>query len=135
MKPIAEYSEVDYQICCYTDKTWWYANIYDKMLERGEITLEFTPDYKLPKTFRGGHQFPSKPGFYVGVPVDELDVRVEYSTIVIKYNIAHDTLICTCCHDYDSVYLEPRLVEAIAQLHDQLGFNSFMQMIMIMPFD
>ena len=98
MKLIAEYSEVDYQICCYTNKTWWDANIYDKMHERGEITLEFTPDYKLPKKqFAGGHQFPSKAGFYVGIPIDELDVKAEYPTLVIKYNISHDTLNCSCC--------------------------------------
>ena len=86
MKLIAEYSEVDYQICCYTNKTWWDANIYDKMLERGEITLEFTPDYQLSKKqFGGGHQFPSKPRFYVGIPIDELDVKGEYPTLVRKY--------------------------------------------------
>ena len=114
MKLIAEYSEVDYQICCYTNKTWWDANIYDKMLERGEITLEFTPDYKLPKKqFGGGHQFPSKAGFYVGVPIDELDVKGEYPTLVIKHNLSHDTLNCKCCRDNDGAYLEPRLMNAI----------------------
>jgi DNA polymerase elongation subunit (family B) len=123
MKLIAEYSEVDYQICCYTNKTWWDANIYDKMLERGEITLEFTPYYKLPKKqIGGGHQFPSKAGFYVGVPIDELDVKGEYPTLVIKHNISfdtlncrccYDTLNCRCCYDNDSAYLEPRLMDAI----------------------
>jgi len=114
MKLIAEYSEVDYQICCYTNKTWWDANIYDKMLERGEITLEFTLDYKLPKKqFGGGHQFPSKAGFYVGIPIDELDVKGEYPTLVIKHNISHDTLNCTCCQGTDSAYLEHRLMDAI----------------------
>ncbi|MGA7900959.1 MAG: hypothetical protein WCA39_19100 [Nitrososphaeraceae archaeon] len=114
MKLIAEYSEVDYQICCYTNKTWWDANIYDKMLERGEITLEFTPDYKLPKKrIGGGHQFPSKAGFYVGVLIDELDVKGEYPTLVIKHNISHDTLNCRCCSGNDRAYLEPRLMDAI----------------------
>jgi len=114
MKLIAEYSEVDYQICCFTNKTWWDANIYDKMLERGEITLEFTPDYRLPKKqFGGGHQFPSKAGFYVGIPIDELDVKGEYPTLVIKYNLSHDTLNCRCCRDNDRAYFEPRLMDAI----------------------
>ena len=84
------------------------------MLERGEITLEFTPDYKLPKKqFGGGHQFPSKAGFYVGVPIDELDVKGEYPTLVIKHNISHDTLNCRCCRGNYSAYLEPRLMDAI----------------------
>jgi|tagenome__1003787_1003787.scaffolds.fasta_scaffold20982569_2 DNA polymerase I len=114
MKLIAEYSEVHYQICCFTNKTWWDANIYDNMLERGEITLEYTPDYRLPKKqFGGGHQFPSKAGFYVGIPIDELDVKGEYPTLVIKHNISHDTLNCTCCQGNDSAYLERRLMDAI----------------------
>ena len=114
MKLIAEYSEVDYQICCDTNKTWWDANIYNKMLERGEITLEYTPDYKLPKKqIGGGHQFPSKAGFYVGIPIDELDVKGEYPTLAIKHNISHDTLNCNCCHDNNSAYLEQRLMDAI----------------------
>jgi DNA polymerase I len=114
MKLIAEYSEVDYQICCYTNKTWWDANIYDKMLERGEITLEFTPDYKLSrKQFGGGHQFPSKAGFYVRIVIDELDIKGEYPTLVRKYKLSHDTLNCSCCCDNYAAYLEPRLMDAI----------------------
>ena len=38
MKIFAQYAEMDYILTCHTDISYWYANIYDKMIESGECT-------------------------------------------------------------------------------------------------
>jgi hypothetical protein len=48
MEFIALYSEMDYIITCHTGITKWYANIYDKMIERDECTLQ-SSEHKIPK--------------------------------------------------------------------------------------
>ena len=40
MEFIAIYSEMDYVIACHTGLTKWYTNIYNKMVERDECTLQ-----------------------------------------------------------------------------------------------
>ena len=63
MEFIALYSEMDYIITCNTGITKWYANIYDKMIERDECTLQSSEP---------------KRGFYKNEPMDELYVKWMY---------------------------------------------------------
>ena len=64
MEFIALYSEMDYIITCNTGITKWYANIYDKMIERDECTLQ-SSEPKIPKQeIRGGNSIEPKRGFY-----------------------------------------------------------------------
>ncbi|MBV9175465.1 MAG: hypothetical protein JO297_00335 [Nitrososphaeraceae archaeon] len=49
MKIFALYAQMDYYLVCHTDISTWYANRYKKMLESGECTVSYTPNYKLPK--------------------------------------------------------------------------------------
>jgi hypothetical protein len=53
MEFIALYSEMDYIIACHTGITKWYANIYDKMIERDECTLQ-SSEHKIAKQEIGG---------------------------------------------------------------------------------
>jgi hypothetical protein len=48
MEFIVIYSEMDYVITCHTGVTKWYANIYNRMFEGGECTLQ-TSEHKIPK--------------------------------------------------------------------------------------
>ena len=65
------------------------------MLEFGECTVFYTPNYKLDKQAIGaGHHTPPIKGFFTGTKVYELDVRGQYPSIVINNNFSFDTLNC-----------------------------------------
>lgn len=49
MKIFAHYAEMDYIMTCLTNISYWYANKYDRMIERNECTISFTPNYRLLK--------------------------------------------------------------------------------------
>ena len=96
MKIFAGYAKMDYYPVCHTEISKWYANRYQKMLESGECTISYTPNYKLEKQAIGGghHTHPVK-GFFVGTKIYELDVKGQYPSIVINNNFSFDTLNCT----------------------------------------
>ena len=99
MEFIALYAEMDYIIACHTGVTKWYANIYDKMIERDECTLQ-SSEHKIPKQdIAGGNSIEPKKGFYKNEPIDELDVKGMYPTIAIEHNISFETVNCRCCKD------------------------------------
>lgn len=88
MKIFAHYAEMDYIITCHTSIGYWYANKYDKMIESGECTLSFAPNYRLPKQpISGGHHSSPTKGFFVNTKIYELDVKGQYPTIVINNNL------------------------------------------------
>ena len=60
-----------------------------------EFTVTYTPNYKLDKQAIGGghHTAPTK-GFFTGTKIYELDVKGQYSHIVIVNNFSFDTLNC-----------------------------------------
>ncbi|HZA70630.1 MAG TPA: hypothetical protein VE548_13115 [Nitrososphaeraceae archaeon] len=65
MKFFAHYAELDYFIICHTNISYWYANKYDKMIERSECKISFTSSYKLPKQpISGGHHSLPVKGFF-----------------------------------------------------------------------
>ncbi|MGC1932675.1 MAG: hypothetical protein WA667_27185 [Candidatus Nitrosopolaris sp.] len=60
----ADYARMDYFVICHTEISKWYANRYRKMLESGECTLSYTPNYKLDKQpIGGGHHTHPVKGF------------------------------------------------------------------------
>jgi DNA polymerase, archaea type len=100
MKVFAGYAKMDYYLTCHTEISTWYANRYQKMLECGECTVSYTPNYKLDKQAIGGghHTHPTK-GFFVGTKIYELDVKGQHPSIVTNNNFSFDTLNCTCLID------------------------------------
>lgn len=106
MKEFSKYAEMDYFKVCNTDVSKWYENKYVKMISRGEITLDHTPNYKLEKQeYGGGHHTIPKKGFFYDAVVYELDVKGMYPFIIIKNNLSFDTLNCNCCKNDPSAYL------------------------------
>ena len=82
MKVFSIYAEMDYHKVCHTNVSEWYESKYKKMIERGEITLDFTPDYKLEKQkISGGHHTIPRKGFFINSKIYELDVKGMYPTI------------------------------------------------------
>ncbi len=101
MKVFSQYSELDYYKTCNTNVSKWYETKYKKMIERGDVILDLTPDYKLEKQeIGGGHHTEPKRGFFTNSRAYELDVKGMYPTIVLNNNISFDTLNCRCC-EYD----------------------------------
>jgi DNA polymerase elongation subunit (family B) len=96
---ISMYSGLDYIITCHTGVSKWYTNIYDKMIESDECTLQ-SSEHKIEKReYVGGNSIEPKKGFYKNEPVDELDVKGMYPTIAINHNISFETVNCRCCKD------------------------------------
>jgi DNA polymerase elongation subunit (family B) len=91
------------------------------MIERGECTVSFTPNYKLTKQRIGGghHSVPIK-GFFEGTKIYELDVKGQYPTIVINNNFSFDTLNCTCCRNDEKAMIMQEIVDTI---NEQLKEN------------
>jgi DNA polymerase I len=120
MKIFAEYAKMDYYLVCHTEISTWYANRYQKMLESGECTISYTPNYKLDKQAIGGghHTSPTK-GFFIGTKIYELDIKGQYRSIVINNNFSFDTLNCTCCK-----YNEKVKQETIDTINEQLQENN-----------
>ncbi|MGA8081049.1 MAG: DNA polymerase domain-containing protein, partial [Candidatus Nitrosopolaris sp.] len=121
MKIFAGYAKMDYYLLCHTDISKWYANRYKKMLESGECTISYTPNYKLEKQAIGGghHTHPVK-GFFVGTKIYELDVKGQYPSIVINNNFSFDTLNCTCCKDNEKAQVKHETIDTI---NEQLQEN------------
>jgi len=121
MKIFAGYAQMDYYRTCHTDISTWYANRYKKMLESGQCTLSYTPNYTLPKQRIGGghHTTPSK-GFFAGINIYELDIKGQYPSIVINNNISFDTLNCTCCKYNSNAHLRKETIDTI---NEQLQEN------------
>ena len=118
MKVFAGYANMDYYLVCHTDIGRWYANRYQKMLESGECTVSFTPNYKLDKqTIGGGHHTPPIKGFFIGTKIYELDVRGQYPSIVMNNNFSFDTLNCTCCKYNENAQVKK---ETIDEINEQL---------------
>jgi hypothetical protein len=69
MKIFAGYAKMDFYPTCHTEISTWYANRYQKMLESGECTVSYTPNYKLDKQAisRGHHTHPTKQSAAVGI--------------------------------------------------------------------
>jgi DNA polymerase, archaea type len=124
MEFIALYSETDFIIACHTGVTKWYANIYNKMIERGECTLQCF-EHKIPKQeiARGNSIEPIK-GFYKNEPVDELDVKGMYPTIAIAHNISFETVNCRCCKDNPTAKIPVEVMEEINQGLNKKGLPS-----------
>lgn len=114
MKVFASYAEMDYYLTCHTDISKWYANRYQKMLETGECTISYTPNYKLDKQVIGGghHTNPIK-GFFTDTKIYELDVKGQYPSIVINNNFSFDTLNCTCCRGNTTAYVKQETIDTI----------------------
>ena len=113
MEFIAMYSEMDYIITCHTGVTKWYSNIYNKMIERDECTLQ-TSEHKIPKQdYGGGNSIEPIKGFYKNEPIDELDVKGMYPTIAIKHNISFETVNCRCCKDNPSARIPAEVMNEI----------------------
>jgi DNA polymerase, archaea type len=84
------------------------------MLESGECTISYTPNYKLEKQAIGGghHTSPTK-GFFIGTKIYELDIKGQYPSIVINNNFSFDTLNCTCCRYNESARLKQITIDTI----------------------
>ncbi|HZC47898.1 MAG TPA: DNA polymerase domain-containing protein [Nitrososphaeraceae archaeon] len=121
MEFIAFYSEMDYIITCHTGITKWYANIYNKMIERDECTLQ-SSEHKIPKQeIGGGNSIEPKRGFYKSEPIDELDVKGMYPTIAIEHNISFETVNCRCCQDNPNVRIPAEVMNEINQRLQKKG--------------
>jgi DNA polymerase, archaea type len=121
MEFIALYSEMDYIITCHTGITKWYANIYDKMIERDECTLQ-SSEHKIPKQeIGGGNSIEPKRGFYRNEPIDELDVKGMYHTIAIEHNISFETVNCRCCQDNPIARIPAEVMDEINQRLQKKG--------------
>src|ERR671919_1803903 len=122
MKIFAHYAELDYFMTCHTNISYWYSNKYDKMIERGECTVSFTSNYKLPKQpISGGHHSSPTKGFFVNSRIYELDVKGQYPTIVINNNFSFDTLNCTCCRNDEKAMIKQVTIDTI---NEQLKINN-----------
>jgi DNA polymerase, archaea type len=113
MEFIALYSEMDYIITCHTGITKWYANIYDKMIERDECTLQSSEHTILKQEIGGGNSIEPKKGFYKNEPIDELDVKGMYPTIAIENNISFETVNCRCCRDNPNTRIPAEVMDEI----------------------
>ncbi len=122
MKVFASYAKMDYYPVCHTDISRWYSNRYQKMLESGESTVSYTPNYKLIKQPIGGgrHTHPTE-GFFIGTKIHELDVKGQYPSIVINNNFSFDTLNCTCCKHNENAYIKQTTIDTI---NEQLQENN-----------
>jgi DNA polymerase, archaea type len=113
---------MDYYLVCHTYIGRWYANRYQKMLELGECTVSFTPNYKLDKqTIGGGHHTPPIKGFFIGTKIYELDLKGQYPSIVMNNNFSFDTLNCTCCKYNENAQVKK---ETIDEINEQLQENN-----------
>ena len=122
IKIFASYAKMDYYLVCHTEISTWYANRYRKMLESGECTITYTPNYKLNKqAIGGGHHTSPTQGFFIGTKIYELDVKGQYPSIVTKSNYSFDTLNCTCCKYNESVPVRQEIIDTI---NEQLQENS-----------
>jgi DNA polymerase, archaea type len=122
MKVFAGYAKMDYYQVCHTEIGRWYAKRYQMMLEAGECTVSYTPNYKLNKrAIAGGHHTHPTSGFFVGTKIYELDVRGQYPSIVINNNFSFDTLNCTCCKYDESACVRQETIDAI---NEQLQENN-----------
>jgi DNA polymerase elongation subunit (family B) len=123
----AHYAELDYFMTCHTNISFWYANKYDKMIERGECILSFTPNYKLPKQpISGGHHSLPVKGFFEDTKIYELDIKGQYPTIVINNNFSFDTLNCTCCKNDDKSMVRQEVIDTI---NEQLKENQISRQV------
>jgi DNA polymerase, archaea type len=116
MKIFADYAKMDYWLVCHTEISKWYANRYRKMLESGECTVFYTPNYRLDKqAIGGGHHTPPIRGFFTGTKMYELDIKGQYPSIVINNNFSFDTLNCTCCKDNKNARVEQVTIDTISE--------------------
>src|SRR5919107_1760868 len=121
MEFIALYSEMDYIITCHTGITKWYANIYNKMIERDECTLQ-SSEHKIPKQeIGGGNSIEPKRGFYRNEPIDELDVKGMYPTIAIEHNISFETVNCRCCQNNSNARIPAEVMDEINERLQKKG--------------
>jgi len=121
MEFITLYSEMDYIITCHTGITKWYANIYDKMIERDECTLQ-SSEHKIPKQeIGGGNSIEYKRGFYRNEPIDELDVKGMYPTIAIEHNISFETVNCRCCQENPNARIPSEVMDEINERLQKKG--------------
>jgi DNA polymerase, archaea type len=121
MEFIALYAEMDYIITCHTGVTKWYTNIYEKMIERDECTLQ-TSEHRIPKQeIAGGNSIEPKKGFYKNEPIDELDVKGMYPTIAIEHNISFETVNCKCCKDNPEARIPSEVMDEINERLQKKG--------------
>jgi len=114
MKVFADYAKMDYYSVCHTKISTWYANLYRKMLESGECTVYYTPNYKLRKQkIGGGHHTTPVRAFYVGTKVYELDIKGQYPNIVINNNFSFDTINCICCKYNEIAQVKQETIDII----------------------
>jgi DNA polymerase I len=114
MKIFASYAQMDYYIVCHTNVSTWYANRYKKMLESGECTIYYTPNYKLPKQpIGGGHHTNPVRGFFINTKIYELDSKGHYPNIVMNNNFSFDTLNCKCCKYNAKAQVNKEIIETI----------------------
>jgi DNA polymerase, archaea type len=114
MKIFAGYAKMDYYLACHSEISTWYANRYQKMLESGESTVSYTPNYKLDKqAIGGGHHTSPIKGFFIGTKIYELDVKGQYPSIVINNNFSFDTLNCTSCKDNENGQVKQQTIDTI----------------------
>jgi DNA polymerase, archaea type len=127
MKVFAEYGDMDYYQTCHTQIGRWYASKYRNMLESGECTVSFTPNYRLDKQATGGgHHIEPAKGYFIGIKIYELDVNGQYPNIAIKNNISFDTLNCTCCKYDESARISQ---DTIDEINEHLQENKILRRV------
>ena len=97
MNAISLIINVPFERVCHTQiSTWWKKIIEDRI--KSNDCRPPTMDCKKRK-YVGGHVIEPKVGFYNKVPVNVLDVKSLYPSIMITHNISFDTVNCNCCKD------------------------------------
>ena len=95
MNAISLIINVPFERVCHTQiSTWWKKIIEDRI--KSNDCRPPTMDCKKRK-YVGGHVIEPKVGFYNKVPVNVLDVKSLYPSIMITHNISFDTVNCNCC--------------------------------------
>jgi len=107
MSAIGKLCDVSFAKVCNGSLSQWWGKIFDTANAPPSID-----EFKVKQgdeRYKGGELIDPIPGLYKQVEV--LDVQSLYPTIIILYNLSHETVCCECCQDDPKAVVPPEILD------------------------
>jgi DNA polymerase, archaea type len=89
----------------------WESIIY-RMIEGGQCSRPSTTDRLKKRRYSGGLVLEPEPKSYA-IPIEVIDVKGLYPTVMMLHNLSFETICCSCCRDNPAARVPQEIMDSI----------------------
>jgi DNA polymerase, archaea type len=112
LRCIAEISGLDFRLVCHAGVGKAWESIIYKMIQAGECNRPLTTDRLKKRRYSGGLVLEPEPKSYA-IPIEVIDVKGLYPTIMMLHNLSFETVCCSCCRYNPSARVPQEIMDCV----------------------